>query len=304
MTSRSDARESAVVSSVVAGGVWFHRQVPGVVRRLQAHVKVPVRSLTQGSSNGLSNERDRGGRRSLIHQGMGNGPPRDRSLLGDQLLEHLRYRLYWLGCRKQPISRSGNVIIVANDDIFPSQAADRLAIASVADGQHTDRSCRAAINVDVSTLSDGRPPPVIEPGLDSLVAAAVSAGALRATESLPDGLRCAALSLVCVGSRSAGNGRLGVDAWDVKDVIQQHKLNIFSAYVRRQSTPQLIQRLSGIDDPASAKCPTWSPPHQGGACTERPDQTLNWSHRAMQQRAVVGLTRAPDHPGWHKDSSL
>jgi GDP-mannose 6-dehydrogenase len=57
----------------------------------------------------------------------------------------------------------------------------------------------------VSALNGGRPP-VVEPGLDSLVAAAVAAGSLRATESAREGLSRADISLVCVGTPSAGNG--------------------------------------------------------------------------------------------------
>jgi GDP-mannose 6-dehydrogenase len=68
----------------------------------------------------------------------------------------------------------------------------------------------------VSALNEGRPP-VIEPGLDSLVAVAVAAGSLRATESVRDGLRCADISLVCVGTPSAGNG--STDLVQVRRVI-------------------------------------------------------------------------------------
>ena len=70
----------------------------------------------------------------------------------------------------------------------------------------------------VMTLNDSRPP-VVEPGLDSLVAAAVAAGALRATESVRDGLRSADLSLVCVGTPSAGNG--STDLSQIRRVIGQ-----------------------------------------------------------------------------------
>lgn len=64
---------------------------------------------------------------------------------------------------------------------------------------------------------------------------------------------------------------LGVDARHVMDVVRDHNLNISSAYVRHQVTPRLIQRLSEIDDLAPAEYLSWSPSHQGGACTERPD---------------------------------
>ncbi len=48
--------------------------------------------------------------------------------------------------------------------------------------------------------------PVIEPGLDELLAKAVGSGALRATGSVRDGLQSSDLSLVCVGTPSAANG--------------------------------------------------------------------------------------------------
>lgn len=57
----------------------------------------------------------------------------------------------------------------------------------------------------VSALNQGQPP-VVEPGLDSLVAAAVAAGSLRASESVREGMRCADISLVCVGTPPKGNG--------------------------------------------------------------------------------------------------
>lgn len=70
----------------------------------------------------------------------------------------------------------------------------------------------------VLALNKSRPP-VIEPGLDSLVAVAVASGALRATESVRDGLESADLSLVCVGTPSAGNG--STDLIQVRRVIAE-----------------------------------------------------------------------------------
>ena len=62
-----------------------------------------------------------------------------------------------------------------------------------------------------------RQSPVVEPGLDALIASAVASGALRATGSVRDGLRDADLSLVCVGTPSAGNG--STDLVQVRRVI-------------------------------------------------------------------------------------
>jgi GDP-mannose 6-dehydrogenase len=67
----------------------------------------------------------------------------------------------------------------------------------------------------VSQLNSGRSP-VVEPGLDGLIARAVGAGRLRATTgALPP----AEISLVCVGTPSLENGSLGLD--HVRSVARQ-----------------------------------------------------------------------------------
>ncbi|WP_300015990.1 nucleotide sugar dehydrogenase [Pseudonocardia sp.] len=68
----------------------------------------------------------------------------------------------------------------------------------------------------VATVNSGRPT-VIEPGLDELVVEAVTCGALRATESVRDGLVDSDLSLVCVGTPSAAHG--GTDLRQVERVV-------------------------------------------------------------------------------------
>lgn len=70
----------------------------------------------------------------------------------------------------------------------------------------------------VLALNDGRPP-VVEPGLDSLVTAAVDSGSLRATDSIGVGLESADLSLVCVGTPSTGNG--STDLIQVRRVVSE-----------------------------------------------------------------------------------
>lgn len=57
----------------------------------------------------------------------------------------------------------------------------------------------------VATVSAGRSP-VVEPGLDELIAAAVAGGALRATTELLPALDGACVSLVCVGTPSSASG--------------------------------------------------------------------------------------------------
>ncbi len=70
----------------------------------------------------------------------------------------------------------------------------------------------------VAAVNAGRPP-VIEPGLDDLLAEVVGSGALRATESARDGLAGSELSLVCVGTPSAVNG--STDLVQVSRVVSE-----------------------------------------------------------------------------------
>jgi GDP-mannose 6-dehydrogenase len=64
------------------------------------------------------------------------------------------------------------------------------------------------VDVDAAKVSDirGGGSPVAEPGLDALVAQAVSAGTLHATTSCTDALDGAEVSLVCVGTPSTVRG--------------------------------------------------------------------------------------------------
>lgn len=70
----------------------------------------------------------------------------------------------------------------------------------------------------VRALNEGRPP-VVEPGLDDLVAATVGAGTLRAVGSARDGLASAELSFVCVGTPSTVTG--GTDLTQVSRVVTE-----------------------------------------------------------------------------------
>ncbi|MBV8992641.1 MAG: nucleotide sugar dehydrogenase, partial [Pseudonocardiales bacterium] len=92
----------------------------------------------------------------------------------------------------------------------------------------------------VLALNESRSP-VVEPGLDSLVAAAVASGALRATESVLDGLESADLSLVCVGTPSAGNGST--------DLVQV-----------RRAIREIGAALSGSDSPHTVVIRSTVPP--------------------------------------------
>lgn len=72
------------------------------------------------------------------------------------------------------------------------------------------------VGVDVNELKVGLirsgKTPVLEPGLDDLVASTVAAGTLTATTKAEEALEGSDLSLVCVGTPSAPNGSLSTEA--------------------------------------------------------------------------------------------
>src|SRR5688500_12647826 len=64
------------------------------------------------------------------------------------------------------------------------------------------------VNADkVATLNEGRSP-IVEKGLDQLIADGVREGRLRATTSTPDAIAKTDLSLICVSTPSRRNGSL------------------------------------------------------------------------------------------------
>jgi len=86
------------------------------------------------------------------------------------------------------------------------------------------------VGVDVSEqkvgqLSVGKSP-IVEPGLDDVIADVHSSGKLRATLDTRDGLENSELSLICVGTPSANDGSL--DLQFVKQVAEQigHNLDV------------------------------------------------------------------------------
>jgi GDP-mannose 6-dehydrogenase len=70
----------------------------------------------------------------------------------------------------------------------------------------------------VDAIRAGRAP-VLEPGLEELIAAALADGHLRATDDIADGLADSELSLICVGTPSRPDGSL--DLSRVKEVAGQ-----------------------------------------------------------------------------------
>jgi GDP-mannose 6-dehydrogenase len=78
------------------------------------------------------------------------------------------------------------------------------------------RDGHEVVGVDVSrekteALRAGRPP-VLEPGLDEIVARTTAAGRLRVTDDPAEGLAGAELSLICVGTPSRTDGSLDLSA--------------------------------------------------------------------------------------------
>src|SRR5207244_1389522 len=64
------------------------------------------------------------------------------------------------------------------------------------------------VNADkVAAVNAGRSP-IVEPGLDALLASAVAGGHLRATLDGADAVRTSEVSLLCVGTPSRRNGSL------------------------------------------------------------------------------------------------
>ncbi len=62
----------------------------------------------------------------------------------------------------------------------------------------------------VAAIESGRSP-LIEPGLDELIRDVASSGRLRASGDAAAAVRASELSLICVGTPSAGNGRVNLD---------------------------------------------------------------------------------------------
>jgi len=68
------------------------------------------------------------------------------------------------------------------------------------------------VNEEKAAMINAAASPVVEPGLESVLAEVVRAGRLRATVSSAEAIRESDLALVCVGTPSRPNGQLNVDA--------------------------------------------------------------------------------------------
>src|SRR5262249_50857907 len=62
----------------------------------------------------------------------------------------------------------------------------------------------------VGAISTGRSP-IVEPGLDDLIAQGIASGKLRATTNAVDAIECSDLSFICGGTPSRENGSLNLD---------------------------------------------------------------------------------------------
>ena len=70
------------------------------------------------------------------------------------------------------------------------------------------RSLGVDVNPDkVASVNAGKSP-IVEPGLDALLARSVAEGRLRATTDTSDAIQSSEVSLLCVGTPSRRNGSL------------------------------------------------------------------------------------------------
>jgi GDP-mannose 6-dehydrogenase len=102
----------------------------------------------------------------------------------------------------------------------------------------------------VARIAAGRSP-VVEPGIDELVAGAVATGRLRATHDLVDALDGADLSLVCVGTPSGPSGgtdlryieRVAEDLRAAMDVARPPESGFHSVVVRSTVPPGTVSAI-------------------------------------------------------------
>ncbi|MQA17694.1 MAG: GDP-mannose dehydrogenase, partial [Pseudonocardiaceae bacterium] len=123
----------------------------------------------------------------------------------------------------------------------------------------------------VDAISSGRSP-VVEPGLDDLVARAVTEGRLHATTSCVEALDGADLSLVCVGTPSTSTGSADLrhvrsaveDIAAALQVVRAPESGLHSVVVRSTVPPGTVESvvlpaLTALQEPGvqtgAAMCP-------------------------------------------------
>jgi len=97
-----------------------------------------------------------------------------------------------------------------------------VSAAALAEAGHT--VVGVDTNLDKVEMVNAGRSPIIEPGVEDLVARGVSAGRIRATTSAEDAVRDTEVSIVCVGTPSASNGSL--DLTQIQKVCQEIGLAI------------------------------------------------------------------------------
>lgn len=104
-----------------------------------------------------------------------------------------------------------------NVSIFGLGYVGVVSVAALADAGH--RIIGVDTNLDkVQMIGEGRSP-IVEPGLDDLLARGVRGGRIRATTVAEEAIAVSDISVVCVGTPSAGNGSL--DLTQVQKVCQE-----------------------------------------------------------------------------------
>ena len=122
----------------------------------------------------------------------------------------------------------------------------------------------------VSSINEGRSP-VVEPGINELVAQEVAAGRLRATSDITEALDQADVSLICVGTPSSASGgtdlrfieRVAQDVRAAMDVVRPPASGFHSVVIRSTVPPGTVADVVGphFQDPpkgwsvGTAMCP-------------------------------------------------
>lgn len=123
----------------------------------------------------------------------------------------------------------------------------------------------------VSSINEGRSP-VVEPGINELVAQEVAAGRLRATSDITEALDQADVSLICVGTPSSASGgtdlrfieRVAQDVRAAMDVVRPPASGFHSVVIRSTVPPGTVADVVGphFQDPpkgwsvGTAMCPS------------------------------------------------
>jgi GDP-mannose 6-dehydrogenase len=102
-------------------------------------------------------------------------------------------------------------------------------------------------NDKVTMINAGRSP-VVEPGLDALLADLVKTGRLRATNVGTDAVRDSDLAMICVGTPSQGNGQLDVNALvhvgeEIGRALVRHRKGAYTVVLRSTVLPGTTQGI-------------------------------------------------------------